>query len=515
MAVGIAAALVLSGCGSTVQWQGQVTAGAGLGVGAPGDGTGRTDPGTVDGAAPGTDAPTGQAPGGSASARPGGSAVPGQAASKPSSQGGPAAPPPGKTGRGYTKKEIFIGFATQKDAASLGKAFGAGVDFGDQEATAKAVVKEINRQGGVAGRKLVLVFYDIKSSESTQDPNRVAQAACERWTKDTQVFAVMSVAAAINTDTLFSCLAKRQTPIVINDVGMHATAQMSRYAGYLYAPSVPSLDRLVPTWMQRAAGQGYFKGGWDTLAGGPGSAPMKIGLVDTKNPGYGGGNLAPIVEKALARQGLSVAAKFQHSGDVSSMSGEMKQAVLRFQQANVTHVISDAWALLFMQAAESQNYRPRYALTSFQALSALQDTVPQKQLGGSVGVGYVPTIDVDNGRDPGDVSSAQERCRNVVKQAGQNTSARQAMLIAFLVCDGFNFLTSAVEKGGLSPAGMQQGAKAMGSLAPAATFRISFPGGRQDGVSVARDLAFRASCSGRPGSAPGCFTYAGTKNVGM
>lgn len=509
-ALGISAALVLSACGSTVQWEEMVRANGQPGAGTPEGQLGAADPGTADGAEPGADGPADgdpggasqDAPGGSAGAKPGGST---SATSTPS--GSVAAPPAGSSGRGFTKREIRIGYATQKDAETLGKQIGAGVDFGDQEAIAKAIVKDINARGGVAGRKLELVFFDIKSAESTQDPNRVAQAACERWTKDTQVFAAISLATSINNDTLFSCMAKRQTPLVLNDVGMHDAARLAPYSGYVYAPSVPALERLVPTWLQRAKSQGYFKGGWDTVAGRSGTTPRKIGLLHTNNPALGADKFGSIAERALAKQGLPVAAKYQHSGNMSTVSGDMSQAVLRFQQAGVTHVVADSMVFFFMQAAESQNYRPRYALTSFHAITAIQDTASRRQLTGALGVGYVPTIDVDNARDPGDVSGAQARCRKVMKQAGQNTSNRQAMLIMTLACDGFNFLTSAVKKGSLSPAGIQQGAKAMGSLSPAATFGISFPGGRPDGASAARDLSYRSDI--------GRFAYSGGKNHGM
>lgn len=511
-ALGVAAVLLASACGSTAQWDKQIAAdGSSLEGSVPGGQGEFTAPGVAgadqaasEDGSPGNGPQAAAGSTGSAS----GTATPGSKATQQRRQPSTSTPPPGASGRGFTKTEIFVGVATQKDTETAGNTLGVAADFGDQEAIVRAILNDINSRGGVAGRKLVPVFYDIDSAQAAQDPNAVAQEACARWTEDRQVFAAVSLASSINNDTLYSCLAKRQTPLVVNDVSLHSAEHMRRYAGYLYAPSVPSLERLVPTWLRRAATQGYFKERWDTMAGGPGATDVKVGLLHTTDPSfYGDDRFGALVKRELANQSVSVAAEFQHSGNTTSISGEMSQAVLRFQQAGVTHVISDGALLFFMQAAESQNYRPRYTVTSFHAPGFLQDTAPARQSGGAIGVGYVPTIDVDNKRDPGDVSKAQTHCRKVMKQAGQNVSNRQAMLAMLLNCDGFTFLASAIEKGSLSPAGMQQGAGSLRAMPPAATFAISFSGSRQDGATKARDLAYRNDC--------GCFAYPSRTNHGM
>lgn len=504
--VGLAVTLSLSACGSTVQTAGQSLDDGGLGIGAAGTGQDPSDPGSL-GQVPGS-VTEAEGPAGQSSVNSGQADSPsGDGVNSPGTLNPTPVPSPGTSGTGFTKKEIFIGYATAKDVQAAGQAAGLGLNFGDQEAMAKSIVNDINARGGVAGRKLVLVFHDIKTVQAVQDPSTSAQAACTRWTEDKPVFAAISLVSIINNDTLFGCLAKHKTPMISSDIGMHATARFSRFAGYLYGPSVGVMDRLVPAWMKRVAASGYFTGKWNTAAGSPGTAPMKVGVIHSRHQAYGGGHFVPIVDRTLRQMGLSVTSTFEHSGDQTRMGQEMSQAVLRFRQDGVTHVVADAGVLYFMQAAESQSYRPRYALTSFSGPSFLQANVPAKQLVGALGAGWVPSTDVDNVRDPGDVSGAEARCRTVMKRAGQDTANRLAMAVMLLNCDGFNFLSSAIKKGGLSPAGIQRGAQAIGSLEPSGTFRISFPGGRQDGASVIRDLAYRQDCR--------CFKYTSTKNHGM
>jgi hypothetical protein len=85
--------------------------------------------------------------------------------------------------------------------------------------------------------------------------------------------------------------------------------------------------------------------------------------------------------------------------------------------------------------------------------------------------------------------------------AGQQTSARLAWFAMTWACDTFNFFASAIKPDGMSPEGVQRVAAALGSMPSTATFAISFPRGRTDGVSAVRDLGFRTDCS--------CFAYLG------
>lgn len=509
--LGAAAVLVLSACGSTAQHMNTI-AESGPGGGAIDDGMSLADPGMdaegtpSERAAALDDLGDARARGGTPGAP---SGTPGPRTRRAQTGAGEALvnPPAGTRGRGFTEKELFIGYGTFNDLSAAAGSAGLESDFeGDQEAVAKAIVKEINGDGGLAGRKLVLVFYDAKSSDS---PDVYAQAACSRWTEDRPVFAVVNV-LNFGISVLEECLARRQTPMVHLGPNLRPQSTYSRLRPYLYAPVAASLERFVPRWIQRLEAMRYFDA-WDTTFGQPGNAPIKIGIQSVNR--FYGGDFTRIVRQELGRRGKSVSATFNHtSPDASGVPREASQAVLEFKEAGVTHVFLGpaAYGLLFIQNAASQNYWPRYGVSTLNAPKTLQGNTPKRPrdaLAGALGSGTIPTIDVDNSRDPGDVSVGEDRCRKIMREAALDTSKRDSYTLMVHACDGFNFLTSAIVKGGLSPEGMQRAAQDLRSMPPASTFGISFLRGRQDGASAVRDLGYRSGCD--------CFAYLSRTNHSM
>lgn len=490
-----AAALMLSACGSTVQSLDTVSEGE-FGDGVSEDGLSLPTPDAdseevLSGRTPATtdsfgDGSFGDRPEGPKKTTPRGPIRTGPV----DSATGPGAGP------GVTRKEIFVGYLTTKGIAAAGESMGVKIDRGDQERIAKAVINDINSRGGVAGRKLVPVFYDVKTESDTSTS---AQEACTRWTEDRPVFAAVVPNAAVKDETLSACMSKRKTLLVNATAILRPQWLFSRYAPHLYAPVAPTMERLAPPWIKRLVATDYF-GGWDVRLGRPGNAPTKIGIVSNKN--FYGDDFIRILRQELGRQSRSATATAGVRADGNVMS-DISQAVLRFKQEGVTHVFpqTPGVLILFARAAESQNYRPRYGVSTDSQPNFIQNNVPKEQLAGALGVGWVPTADVDKARDPGDVSAAQKRCRKVMEEAGQDPSK------GLTTCDAMNFLVSAIEHGGLSPAEVQRGAHAMGSMPPASTFRISFPRGRFTGASAVRDLAYRDDCS--------CFAYLTSKNHSM
>lgn len=421
----------------------------------------------------------------------------GNSGSRTTSSGGSTPELTGEaTGRGFSEEEIYIGYSTQKNIGVVLNATGTNADFGDQEAIARAVVDDINRQGGIAGRKIVLVFYDIPTGGSSPAAN--AQAACTRWTEDRPVFAVLTLPAFGAEETLSACLARQSTPQLNQSVLLRPDSAYSRFAPYLYAPSQPTTERFIPGWVQRVDERRYFAG-WDTLRGVPSNSGAKVGVLSRKN--FYGADFTRVMRGELERRSRPVAAAAEWSGDYSSVSNEMNAAVLRFREAGVTHVMSSGIGelMFFTQAAASQNYRPRYAISTNHAPASLLTSVaPRGQLVGALGAGYQPAMDVGNNRDPGD-SAARTHCRKIMEEAGQDTSDRLAFSLMVLACDGFNLIKAGIERGNFSSDGLQKGIAAMDSMDSAATFHMSFSGGRPDGVTALRDLAYSDACD--------CFAY--------
>lgn len=514
-ALGAAAALVLSACGSTAQHMLTIDD-SGRANGVTDDGLSLADPDRGFGNG-GSEATTPGGPG-ELGDMPKGEKIPGTRAGTPGmpgtragTAGNPAGtkntPRPGTSGRGFTEKEIYIGFETFKNAETAYRQAGVSGQFGDQEAQGKAVVKDINDRGGVAGRKLVLVFHDVQTEQILANPAGGAQATCERWTHDRPVFAALTKVGYGGDSSLTACLAQRNTPQVHQGGVLRPQSVYSRFAPYLYTASWTTMERLTPVWMQRLKARSYFHGGWDVDLTRPGREPTKVGVLSRRD--LYGTDFRRIVRAELSRLSRPVAAEAEWSGNFSTRQNEMDQAVLNFRDAGVTHVIIAGGNefLAFMNSAEAQKYRPRYAINSFSFPLNKQGNAPSGQLSGAMGIGWYPTYDVDKARDPGNVSRAQTKCQKVMQEAGQNTSNRDTFALMLGVCDGLHFMAEAIEKGGLSPEGMRRGIQAMGAMPPASVFRIGFPRGRFDGAAAVRDLVYRDDCT--------CFKYVSDKNYGI
>lgn len=502
--------MLSAACGSTVQGAvvGGAAAGPGVAAGSglvPANGSGLGPAGSaasVAGTGPGSGpasavgAPTGVA----ASGRP---AAGGPAGPAVGSRGtaGPLAPARRTSGFGFNARQIRVGVAYNGQLSQQMGAAGAaggGAVLGNQKNQVEALVRDINARGGIAGRKLVAVYYDTKGEQN--NISATSQAACAAWTEDNSVFAAMTFVAELSNDTLYSCLAKRG--VVFTPLAGEAVATYRRFTPYLWTPTSPSADRVGPAWVQRLAAQQYFTG-WNTMLGGPGKTPVKVGLL----LGNGARDGQPSVDRALER---TLTAEASRRGiqviDTFNMTtiDQGSAAVLRFKNAGITHVIGDFSIALFAQAAESQRYRPRYGISSLSGGVALPLYVPSVQLNGTLGIGWSPQGDVDSAQDPGDVSSAEPRCRKIMQAAGEPTDSRLAWFVMAFACDTFSFFDRAIEASGLNPANLPSAAAGFGALPAAFTFGISFPGGRNDGVAYVRDVAYRNDCS--------CFTYVDKTN---
>jgi ABC-type branched-subunit amino acid transport system substrate-binding protein len=405
---------------------------------------------------------------------------------------------PGKV-VGVTAKEIRIGFGTQKDADQASKTFGLSAVFGDQEAQARAIANDINARGGVLGRKLVLVFHDERSASDIANPDATGARQCADWTQDRPVFAGMNIVGGRNRTSFFGCMAKAKTPLLVSDLAPHSIHQINTYAPYLYAPGVATADRWAPVWIERLEARKYFTP-WNTTTGSPGTAPVKIGVPYTDNDD--GRRYLDDIKAALAKVHRSVAESFAFPENDGDALRAIPQMLLRFQSQNVTHVLLPSSAYLVTPASEQQGYRPRWAMTTLDGLSSLTVTTsPKAQLRGVLGIGWLPVSDTDASHDPGPVSPNQTRCKAAMERQGLSTADRLTFTTQLIVCELFLFFAAALEQAGaITPAALQEGAKALASRFPSAmTFAERFGPNRYDGADAVRDIAYDTACS--------CFKY--------
>jgi len=400
---------------------------------------------------------------------------------------------------GVTATQIRVGYGTQKDADQAAGTFGLNAVFGDQEGQARAVVNDINANGGVLGRKLVLVFHDDRTANDLRDPDTTATSECTDWTQDKKVFAGINIVGARNRDSMFGCMKKAHTPLLVSDLVGHSLHQLQTYAPYLYMPGVATIERWAPVWIKRLNARGYFRG-WNTTLGASGTAPVKVGVPYQDSPE--GHRYFSIVSRALASVGRKADDSFAFSKDDSTALQQIPAIILQFKSHNVTHVLLPESAYLVTPVAERQSYRPRYGMTTLDGLSSLTVTTsPREQLAGTLAVGWLPVSDVDAAHDPGDVGPNETRCRRVMTKAGQDTSNRLTFTTELIVCELFYFLASALNHAGtISASALQSGAAALGDRFPSAfTFIERYGPQRFDGAGAVRDVGFNSGCS--------CFVF--------
>ena len=516
-----AAGLLLSACGSTVQTTSTATVGGdGLsgsstdsGLGAT-SGAGGTVAGTPGGA--GTSGTTGSPTGGS-SAGPLGGSTSTTTSGGTGSTGGGSSPLPTQaaTGLGVTAKTIYLGYSYRADGDAANAAIGASsFTSGDENANLKALIDEINAHGGIAGRRLVGVphNYRVTSADSgaAQD-----QAACQDWTTDHKVIAVVSSSL---TDTLVSCL--QQHGVLLIKPGQIVDADqayLTKYSNELLVATM-SQDRIFRDQAQSFLRQKWY-GGWNSVTGKPG-ATTKVGVITYDTPSFTR-SLRNVILPALRAAGHPAAdadviqvRKVQQQSDTAGTTAQIKSAVLRLQSDGVTHVVlGDASAFImefFAANARTQGYYPRLGVTSGAAPQAVYDAglATAQQLNGLSGNGWLPTLDVPVADGDKLTNSETKRCLGILKRrTGQTYTSTNAATIALADCDSvFMFQKAMALATSLSPKGLLDGFDKLAGTYVSPTVGPTFVSARQHDTAVrAWDLNWVPSCT--------CVRYSAERRV--
>jgi hypothetical protein len=492
----VALALSVAACGTTVP-RSQTAAGASS-VSGSGVGPGQPSSGLADPAQP-TQAPGALAAAGEGTSPtdggPTGATVSGRSGAV--TAGGAAAP--GLSGRGVTPTTLTIGVAIATGTEAAGSALGiSGAGQVPEEDMWKAVVDDVNRSGGVLGRKLVLYNHSVDLASYVANPAQTYAEVCADFRDDHKVFAALLYVA---DPSLRACLAKMGTPFVV--YGAFTTVPEAAYreygGSYLYAPSSITQERLAQLFVQSLMANS-FTAKWDTANGGPGVATVKLGLIHADTPDQN--NLYAAYTRELAKYGLRFSDTVTYTGDASTALASTQSAVLKFSSEGITHVFGAS--AFFLRYAESQHYRPRYAfLPGLGALGASNS--PAEQLKGALTVGWSPTQDVNEAQDPGDTPGAA-RCRGLMRRAGLTKGNRQDLKLMYAVCDAGYSLRAALTAGQQPTGpGLRRGAESLGArLEPALTFAALLGPQRHYGVSSVRDMAYDSGCS--------CLKYTSRSN---
>jgi hypothetical protein len=412
----------------------------------------------------------------------------GSGGSGDSSAAGPAAGAAPAAGPAPAKGEplaIGIRIASRSSMQAIATAFGTrGISGGDPRGYAETLVEYLNSKGGVAGHPVTAEYREVDIAGLVANPDASDQQDCDHFTQDRKVFAVLTSIPA--GTPLAPCLASRGVPLVLNSPEEFDVHDLGNLHGMLSMPSIPSLNRQAPALVDALADQGFYR-------------DAKVGLIYYDKPTFSRA-VRESVKPALAAHGVKLADEVAMSSYTSSE--QYSSAVLRFKAAGIDRVqfvdVSGLIALQFMQYAESQQYRPRYGLSSANSLSAIRTGVSSNQLKGAIGIGWMPSLDTDE--HPGFSATAKE-CLDALHAAGRRTDDPVAVAMALWTCEVLWFFRAAMEHAPeATAAGFVAGLEALGdSYVPADTYAVQVGRGRYDGPAAVRRLAFRSSCS--------CFRY--------
>jgi branched-chain amino acid transport system substrate-binding protein len=393
--------------------------------------------------------------------------------------------------QGVTDREIKVGFIYTRGADEFYEAFGVPARFGNGERQARALVDDLNRRGGIAGRKVVPVFVTRGATNSDSEN----ESYCAEFTEDQQVFAVFDAGGGgVPGNALVPCIARHQT-LYFSGFLQSDDEYFRELAPWFLGPSLKSDTRIWHTMIPALAREGFFIDG------------AKVGLVVIDQPPYARVS-DRVVKPLLARAGLPVTESRISSADPSSVQSQVAQAVLRFKAENVTNVLfipGFGTPFFFMQNAETQQFRPRYGITSDMGPAPVLENTPgfpRAQLRGSLGIGWQPRLDVADARYP--YTAQEQRCFKVMNDGGEQTRSRTDPGSALGFCDAFWAFEAAATRAGrsLTSGSVVAGYYSLGTAWPSVqTFQSDFTFGTPDGAYSHRLLGWDEQCM--------CFDYRG------
>jgi hypothetical protein len=485
-----AVALVISGCGSTIEMGSSPTGGSQAIVGeapAPsGDGlsipTATQPPDSTDGT-DGTGAP--DALGGVST--PTGSSVVANSAHPPRRHGSgqPTSPASASAGSPTDHTPIRVGLLYGKDVGAAAALVGiTGLSTGDTLAQSQAVVRWVNAHGGVGGHPIQLTSYGINASAGG-DPDATYQAACTALTQDQHIRYLVTMLTL--RPASMPCFAKAGVGVLDDEAGV-GDAQRATFSKDLAGPGDFGLGRSVTNLVDDLVRRGWL------------TSKNKIGALTYDDP-----QLKPVISgplvRALRAHGLhlSAAAAIPNTTAYFTAVGGV---VLKFRAAGVDRVIPiGASPLSMMISASTQGYHPAYAVVSgFGPGALLEGAAPKDQLVNSAGIGWQPFLDIGKGKHPGPVSQNETLCFKLMKGAGQASTSATTRGFQAQVCDLFFYLKRMGDALPTLPSDLFSAARPIiaNTFRSSATFRSDM---RQhsDGVAAYRDLAYEQGCK--------CYQY--------
>lgn len=386
--------------------------------------------------------------------------------------------------QGITKDTISIGIVVLKNGEAFANGLGLQVSFGNTELEFKAIIDDLNKRGGILGRRVVpIIAYEDVTSSNPQG------TLCPTFTQDHHVFAVLLPFNPLPATA--SCITKAHTLLLNDSTDAPDTSVDPNYPGWLFSPSLKTYSRYPVTMVRELVARGFFA---------KGAKAAILVLDDPQFTAPAQGVMKPALDAAGIPVEIIKVGQQTYTADLSS-------ATLKLRQDGVTNVLfvqaGGGIPLYFMEDAEQQGYHPKYALGSYEGPGfLLQGNAPKAQLANAMGIGWEPFMDVAPAQYP--TTRQEKRCLDLIAASGEKNANRASNITATDVCDLVWAFEAAAIKAGpqLSSPSWRLGQRALGtSYSSVLTFRTDFSQGRTDGSSAYRFLSWNKPCS--------CFVYVG------
>lgn len=507
----LASALIgLAACGTTVSTAELNGTGSQSGLG--GGGLGATQAGSSAAAgAPGlvTDGQAGAVV--SASGQSGGAA----AAFGASGAGGAGQALATAAAPGISATGITIGLPyTVNGAAANSAAGGAGITQGDEKGELSALIDDINSHGGVLGRRLVPIWHAVDALSNDSIDSQF-QSMCSDFTQDHHVFAMFIGASPI----IEQCAQKAGAVAIYENLSVSSSRTFARFPSYVEV-SMLDLDRMLLNEAISLARQNYFAP-WDATTSQPAATGhAKVGIVTYDTPDYHYA-IDKVLQPELGRLGHAAASQDviylpppQRTSDLSSVSADEANAIVKLRQDGVEHVLiaddSGTLTLEFLNDAESQHYYPRYGWNSQNAPEALESPgdVQPDQLNGSMGIGFAPGIDLTAADNPDNgpySNAARRKCLAFLGSKGFTFSDANSKTVGELECGTMWFFRQVMDSitATVNQASFIDAVNHLGSSFESPTiFSTFFSAAQHDGGGSYYDYYWNNSCT--------CMRYRGS-----
>lgn len=249
----------------------------------------------------------------------------------PSNSGGPAVA--AGIAPGITADSVKLGIV-YPDLAAVKQFINA--DYGDYEATFKALIDEINKAGGINGRKITPVFGKVNPISATS-----MQEACVKLTQDEHVFAVTG---SITSPEQATCYVQTQKTALVGGLLSDAA----------YA------DAQAPWFSTERGADGSAESVRALIAHGDltnrriavvGIATDQVAIDTGVTPALKAGGITPVASGILTT-----------TNDPAALGQQMGVLLQKFQSAGTdTVVVVGGAAAIFPPALEKAPWRPRLA----------------------------------------------------------------------------------------------------------------------------------------------------------